>query len=288
MKQLSRSSNRMIVWLFVLLLSGCSLSKNQDTGLKIEERPEEKTTEKKATAVTDANREVMTNSIGMQFKRIPEGSFLMGSPMDEKDREDDENPQHKVTLTQPFYLGVYEVTQEQYEKVMGVNPSEFKGAKLPVERVSWDDAQDFCKKLSKREENMIYRLPTEAEWEYACRAGTKDAYYWGNHSWGRHAWCKENGEGKTHEVGTRQPNAWGLYDMGGNVWEWCADWYAAYPAGEQEDPKGAATGLRRVFRGGSWIIAPKYCRSANRSCLMPGVNYNSAGFRVVVIPPWLL
>jgi len=279
MKRIAGSSNLMILCLFVLLLSGCSKPKSQNEGQKTGERAKEKSSE-----AAGAVGGVLTDSIGMQFKLIPAGSFLMGSPDSENDRQPYEGPQHKVTLTKPFYLGIYEVTQEQYEKVMGSNLSNFKGPKLPVENVSWNDAQDFCRKLSQLEKNMTYRLPTEVEWEYACRAGTKTAYYWGDSFDDRYVWTKENNGFKTREVGTRQPNAWGLYDMSGNVWEWCEDWYGDYSAGEQVDPKGAASGSGRVDRGGGWYLDARGCRSAIRGSTEPDYHTNFLGFRVVAIP----
>jgi formylglycine-generating enzyme required for sulfatase activity len=230
--------------------------------------------------------EFITNSIGMKFKFILGGSFLMGSPDFEKDRNNDEGPQHQVTLTKPYYLGVYEVTQEQYEKVMGLNPSQYKDAKSPVENVSWDDAQEFCRKLSELEKNTIYRLPTEAEWEYACRAGTTTAYYWGDSFDPQYAWTKENHDGTTQEIGTRQANPWGLFDMSGNVWEWCGDWYSAdySEVREQVDPTGADAGLYRVIRGGSWYSDPQYCRSAFRLNPAPDFRISYLGFRVLAVP----
>ena len=194
--------------------------------------------------------EELVNTIGMKFRLIQPGSFMMGS----EKGDSSEKPVHKVTLTKGFYIGVYEVTQEEWEKVMGSNPSHFKGRKNPVERVSWEDAQEFARKLSEKE-NVMYRLPTEAEWEYACRAGTTAEYYWGDDGIGRYAWYIGNQDGTTHPVGQKKPNAWGLYDMSGNVWEWCGDWYSpAYPADKEAvDPKGAAGGSFRVFRGGSWL-----------------------------------
>ena len=225
--------------------------------------------------------DVITNSIGMKFKKIPAGSFMMGSPEDEKGRDDDEGPRHKVIISRPFYIGVYEVTQKQYEKVMGKNPSEYKGSYRPVEEVSWNDAKKFCEKLSEMEGNRTYRLPTEAEWEYACRAGTKTAYYWGDEMDGEYCWYDENSN-NTDPVGTRKPNKWGLYDMSGNVWEWCEDWYSnsEYPSFERRDPKGPSSGSRRVNRGGGWRTSPGNCRSANRSNLTPRNTPGALGFRV--------
>lgn len=271
MRQFPKNLSLMLVFLLALPVTGFAESKNQEEKLK---------------AGTETSSVTLTNSIGMKFKLIPAGSFLMGSPKSEKNRANDESPQHKVTLTQPYYLGVYEVTQEQYERVMGENPSHFRGAKLPVEMVSWEDAREFCKKLSQLEKNMTHRLPTEAEREYAARAGTKTAYYWGDGFDARYAWCDQNRGGKTQEVGTRQANPWGLFDMSGNVWEWCEDWYAnKYPSvGEEIDPKGAASGSVRVFRGGCWYLDPKGCRLAFRRDGTPDFRGSGLGFRVLAVP----
>ncbi len=231
--------------------------------------------------------DVITNSIGMQLKLIPAGEFLMGSPAGEAGRDSDEGPQHRVKITKPFYLGVHEVTQAQYEAVMGKKPSYFKGSDLPVESVSWEEAKEFCQRLSARE-NRTYRLPTEAEWEYACRANTTTAYNFGNETsqLGGSAWFYGNSDGKTHSVGAKRPNAWGLYDMHGNVWEWCEDWYGAeyYAKSPPEDPTGPATGSDRVFRGGSWSVSAANCRAANRSGYVPGYRNSRLGFRVAAVP----
>jgi formylglycine-generating enzyme required for sulfatase activity len=238
-------------------------------------------------ASTQAGEELV-NTIGMKFRLIQPGSFMMGS-----DKGDpDEKPAHKVTLTKRFYMGVYEVTQEEWEKVMGSNRSRFKGPKNPVEMVSWEDAQEFIRKLSDRE-RVTYRLPTEAEWEYACRAGTTTEFYWGDdvglQEIGRYAWYAGNLDGSkldTKPVGQKKPNAWGLYDMSGNVWEWCQDWYAEkYPLERQTDPVGPKSGSRRVIRGGSWSYYVSPCRSALRDWLRPAVRSESLGFRLVRIIP---
>jgi formylglycine-generating enzyme required for sulfatase activity len=208
-----------------------------------------------------------------------------------------EKPAHEVTLTTPFYMGKYEVTQEQYAQVMGTNPSQFKGADLPVETVSWDDAQEFCKAVAHfarlREGDpgqqqfgkMLYRLPTEAEWEFACRAGTTTTYYTGDAEadLGRAAWYSANSGGKTHPVGQKEPNAFGLFDMHGNVWEWCQDyWQDQYEPEAAVDPQGPPQGQRRVLRGGCWFYGPADCRSARRLGYCPGYRYPLYGFRVVV------
>ena len=246
----------------------------------------------------------LTNSIGMKLVYIKPGSFMMGSPTGKEKRSDVEGPQHRVTITKGFYMGAYEVTQEQYERVMGTNPSRFKkGGNYPVEKVSWDDAVEFCKKLS-AQEGKTYRLPTEAEWEYACRAGTTTPFAFGNtistdqanydgdytYVGGR----KGKNRKCTTPVGTFQPNAWGLYDMHGNVWEWCGDWYAKdyYGRSPETDPQGPTEadatkfdwGSGRVLRGGSWCSFPYGCRSAYRLGLDPSLRFNFSGFRVVCSP----
>ncbi len=232
----------------------------------------------------------VTNSIGIKLAFIPSGEFQMGSPDSDPDASDLEKPQHTVRITKPFYLGVTEVTQEQYERVMGTNPSNFKGAQLPVERVSWEDAVEFCRKLSglpaERSAGRMYRLPTEAEWEYACRAGSKTKWSFGDSesSLGDYAWWSGNSARQTHPVGQKKPNAWGLYDMQGNVREWCSDWLvlAYYRSSPTDDPQGPATGSFRVHRGGSWGDGAGYCRSAYRSGLAPSNRRGSLGFRLAL------
>jgi len=232
----------------------------------------------------------ITNSIGMKLVRIPKGTFQMGSPPSEEGSRENEH-QHEVTISQDYYLGAFEVTQAQYEKVMGSNPSFFQGDKVaerhpktgrvmkdpdssnyPVETVSWDDAVEFCKELSnlpeEKKAGRIYRLPTEAEWEYACRAGSKTAYSFGanSKSLGDYAWFAGNSgrqtppvsekktTNQTHPVGGKKANKWGLYDMHGNVLEWCSDWgIGEYPKGAVSDPVGPAEGSHRLLRGGCWL-----------------------------------
>ncbi|MFO0905690.1 MAG: formylglycine-generating enzyme family protein [Pirellulales bacterium] len=191
----------------------------------------------------------------MQLKLLPEGTFEMGSAS-----EDIDATPHTVTLTRPFYLGVHQVTQEQYQKVMGENPSGFEGPQNPVEKVSWEDAVEFCRRLSTLPEEKaagrVYRLPSEAEWEYACRAGSTTEYCFGDSQsqLNEYAWHHDNSGKRTHPVGKRKPNAWGLYDMHGNVWEWCWDWLGDYPKGSVTDPTGPTTDASRVDRGGSYDI----------------------------------
>ena len=213
----------------------------------------------------------ITNSIGMKLVLIPKGKFMMGSPESE----------HEVTISKDYYLGVTEVTQGQYEKVMGTNPSYFQGSKIvgsssnyPVEEVSWEDVVEFCKKLSELPEEKkagrVYRLPTEAEWEYACRSGSKSAYSFGesSKSLGDYAWFNGNSNGQTHPVGEKKANAWGLYDMHGNAWEWCWDLESSY----------------RVDRGGCWNDNAALCQSAFCLRRHPSDRYSLLGFRLALSP----
>jgi formylglycine-generating enzyme required for sulfatase activity len=237
---------------------------------------------------------------------IQGGTFTMGSPANEIDREDDE-VQRMVTVSS-FYMGKTEVTQKEYREVMGTNPSSFKGDNLPVEGVSWFNAVEFCNRLSRREgltpaytvkgTNVTwdrsangFRLPTEAEWEYACRAGTQTPFSMGNNITTRQANYdgypyNNNAKGtfrnKTVEVRSFSPNAWGLYNMHGNVWEWCWDLYEEYASGAQIDPAGASSGTYRIVRGGSWLVHAQYLRSANRYNVSPTFTGNAVGFRLAL------
>jgi len=237
---------------------------------------------------------IVTNSIDMDFVKIPAGSFLMGCSTGDTECEDNEKPQHKVRITESFYMGKYEVTQGQWKKVMGNNPSYFQncGENCPVEQVSWNDVQDFIKKLCELEKMnpCKYRLPTEAEWEYSARAGGKTKYYWGDNINDAYLWYYGNSGYATHLVGKKKPNAWGLYDMIGNVWEWVGDWYddSYYKNSPSADQKGAISDeyrVSRVIRGG-----PRRYRDAWGSRLsMRGYDYfdnrgNYCGFRLVLLP----
>jgi RNA polymerase sigma factor (sigma-70 family) len=232
-----------------------------------------------------------TNSIGMKFVWIPPGNFMMGSPNGEEGERKDET-QHKVTLTKGFYMGVYSVTQEEWQQVMGKNPSRFKGEKnLPVEMVDWEDCQKFIKKLREKDKKA-YRLPTEAEWEYSCRAGTTTPFHFGNTISTDQAnyngiYVYGNGKkgvsrNKTTPVGNFPANAWGLHDMHGNVYQWCQDWYGDYPNKDVVDPQGPEKGELRVFRGSCWADDPYYCRSAFRGWIEGGGSGGSRywGLRV--------
>jgi formylglycine-generating enzyme required for sulfatase activity len=238
---------------------------------------------------------------GMKFVSIPAGTFMMGSPDTESGRYDDEGPQHQVTISKGFELQATEVTQGQWVAVMGSNPSYFTspehcpgehvesgGLRMcpnnPVEQVSWDDAQEFIQKLNSRGDGYRYRLPTEAEWEYAARAGTTGPYAGDLEAM---AWYDQNSGDMTHPVAKKQANAWGLYDMHGNVWESTADWYASsYSSGAVTDPTGPSTGSIRVFRGGSWYDGgAQGCRSAVRNGGSPGSRYGNLGFRLLRANP---
>jgi len=220
----------------------------------------------------------------MQFTLILAGEFQMGSA----NGSDNERPVLTVRISKPFYLGIYEVTQGQWEAVMGDNPSRFTGdPNRPVENVSWDDVQKFIDKLNTKEGGTKYRLPTEAEWEYAARAGSKTAYSFGDDSsqLSKYAWFGDNAGNTTHLVGKLQPNVWGLYDMHGNVWEWVQDWYGKYTAEPVTDPQGPAAGSYRVIRGGGWGYGAGGCRSAYPPRNAPGYRLVSLGFRLLRTAP---
>jgi len=283
-------------------------------------------------AIVGVRRSPITSSTGIDLIDIPAGTFTMGSPTSEANRSDE--TQHQVTISKGFYMGKYEVTQEQYQAVTGTTPSFFDNSgekiiiqqglgipydtapaagevqgKRPVENVTWYDAVEFCNKLTAMEgltpaytitgrtpttgypitsatvtvnwNANGYRLPTEAEWEYACRAGTTTAYNTGNTISDYTGWYSSNCNSRTHEVGKKPPNAYGLYDMHGNVLEWCWDWYGTYASGAQTDPRGAASGSTRVLRGGGWRTSGQNLRSAYRNSDSPAYRYDYIGFRLV-------
>ena len=215
----------------------------------------------------------------------------MGSPSSEKKRGSDER-QHEVTLTKGFYMQTTEVTQGQWREIMGSHPSRFGncGDNCPVEKVSWNNVQEFIRKLNEMEGTNKYRLPTEAEWEYSCRAGTKTPFYTGNcistdqvnydGNYPMPGCPKGEYREKTVRAGSFQPNSWGLYDMHGNVWEWCQDWYGDYPISDVTNPTGPSSGKNRVFRGGDWRRYAWRCRSAFRPGGSPDLRRYSIGFRV--------
>jgi formylglycine-generating enzyme required for sulfatase activity len=236
------------------------------------------------------------------FVYLPAGEFFMGSA----DKEDDALPIHKVKISHSFEMGKYEITQGAWKAVMGNNPSNSKGLNLPVELVSWNDAQKFIQAINSKSTKYNYRLPTEAEWEYACRAGSTSDYagdleamaWFANNSGAKHLDADQlfledrvellnvlfNNRCQTHPVGRKQPNAWGLYDMHGNVWEWCQDWFDKYPNSYQVDPQGPSAGTVRVERGGSWSNRDVRCHSAFRTSDAPSYRGNDLGFRLVRMP----
>ncbi len=246
-----------------------------------------------------ADREI-TNSVGIEFVYIESGRFMMGSPKMEKGRHTDER-QHEVTLTRGYHLQKTVVTQSQWKAVMTAVPWEkwsfwalekrpklgvLEGDDYPAACISWINAQHFIERLNKKEGTNKYRLPTEAEWEYACRSGSSTAYYWGDRIDEDYLWYRGNTVSKVNPVGRKKPNAWGLYDMSGNVCEWCQDWYDGdyYDNSPGKDPRGPRSGKFRVLRGGSWDYNPRYCRSANRLRLNPVHTYYDDGFRIVRAP----
>jgi formylglycine-generating enzyme required for sulfatase activity len=268
-----------------------------------------------ARAGDGPDKATITNSVGMKLVRVPAGKFTMGSPKNEASRADDE-AEHPVEITRPFYMGAYLVTQEEYAKVMAKNPSWFcrtgssrqkvkdlDTARFPVENVAWRDAQQFCDRLSELDQKdgagRKYRLPTEAEWEYACREageskapfhlgdqlGSGQANFDGNFPYGGPD--KGTYLARTCKVGSYEPNKLGLYDMHGNIWEWCADWYGkdCYAGGPAKDPQGPSRGTTRVLRGGCWCYSGSFCRAACRGNESPSFQDGTIGFRVVCDAP---
>ncbi len=238
--------------------------------------------------------ERVTNSLGMEFVLIHPGTFMMGSPGDEPGRYPGER-RHKVNLTKPFYLQTAEVTQGQWKALMGENPSSQKicGDTCSVEQVSWEDAQKFTRKLNEKEGTDKYRLPTEAEWEYACRAGSTNAFPNGgitklqcdrDDNLDSMGWYCGNSDNRIQPAAQKQPNAWGLYDMQGNVQEWCQDWFGVYPYDEVTNPKGPPSGSYRVMRGGAWYSPASDCRSASRFGSPPHYRFRHIGFRLCMTP----
>jgi formylglycine-generating enzyme required for sulfatase activity len=258
-------------------LAIATAAESKEAGGKAKEPPQELTVD-------------LGNGAKLELVLVPAGEFLMGSPVADKDAFSDEQPQHRVRITKPFYLGKYQVTQEQWKAVMGSKPSFLKGPKHPVELVSWDDCQKFFGKLNGKsgKGSGTFQLPSEAQWEYACRAGSKTKYCFGDDEarLGDYAWYAANSNGKTHPVGAKKPNAWGLYDMHGNVWEWCQDWYDGgyYAKSPVDDPRGPARGSGRVARGGGRAAIAKLCRSAVRYSFKPAHSDFNLGLRVAQVP----
>jgi formylglycine-generating enzyme required for sulfatase activity len=255
---------------------------------------------KKPAPPPEDARTFISPTLGATFAFIPSGTFMMGSPKDEPGQHFFDSViyqvtmSYQVTISRPFYMQTTEVTQGQWRRVMGGNPSHFGscGDDCPVENVSWNDVQDFIGRLNRQEKTDKYRLPTEAQWEYAARAGTTTRFYWGNQddcskaNYGNSApdlECKGKNPGKTMRVGSFSPNAWGLYDMHGNVYEWVRDWFGYYPAGSETDPEGPSSGSNRVIRSGSWSDEAGHCRSAYRHNFALGGRDSSTGFRLLAM-----
>ena len=237
------------------------------------------------SSVSSGSNEIsipVKNGISIDMVKVEAGTFMMGATSEMQNPYDDEKPVHQVTLTNDYYMGKYEVTQDLWQAVMESNPSNFKGANLPVEQVSWDDCQEFISKLNSIT-GRKFRLPTEAEWEYAARGGKKSRgyQYSGSNSISDVAWYTDNCGSKTHPVGTKQANELGIYDMSGNVYEWCQDWKGLYSSSSQTNPIGAVNGLLRVFRGGSWLSYASRCCSSCRSSGTPNCTDN-LGLRLVL------
>ena len=225
------------------------------------------------------------NGVSFEMVYVEGGTFDMGATTEQgSDAESDEKPVHSVTLD-GYYIGKCEVTQELWEAVMGSNPSHFKGAQNPVENGSWNDCQEFVSRLNSLT-GRTFRLPTEAEWEYAARGGNKSRHYKysGSGNIGYVAWYYKNSGSTTHAVGTQTANELGIYDMSGNVCEWCSDWYGGYSAGSQTNPQGPSSGSARVLRGGSWSDYARYCRVSYRYCGDPYDSYDGGGLRLVLVP----
>lgn len=227
----------------------------------------------------------LKKGISIEMMKVEAGSFIMGETSEKEVSDEDEKPAHEVIVSQNYYLGKYEVTQEVWKAVMGnvYNPSKFKGANLPVEMVSWQDCQKFLAKLN-RMTGLQFRIPTEAEWEFAARGGkeSKGYLYSGSDNIADVAWYFANSNSKTHPVGLKKANELGLYDMSGNVMEWCQDWYGRYGSLSQKDPVGSYAGTLRINRGGCWSSYPRFCRSSSRNKLQPDDRYSNLGFRLAL------
>ena len=289
----------LLVWLLLTLAAvGCGGTDSSDEPKGTEDvAATEGDTQKDSTAVDlpVLDLETLTNSIGMTLVLIPAGEFMMGSP-DGEEGHDYVEQQHPVRITKPFYLQTTEVTQRQWYAVTGTKPwsgkpSAVEGPDVAATYVSWEDAAEFCHKLSEKE-SVTYRLPTEAKWEYACRAGAMTAYCFGDDAslLGEYAWFEKNahkaGESYAHQVGLKKANAFGLYDMHGNVWEWCQDWYGDYDTRDsaRDDPVGPSSSSFRVFRGGCWGSMARRCRAAFRFWVQPERRIHYLGFRVAAVP----
>ena len=268
---------------YVLVLSQVGTSSNQtDVSSAVSSSPVQR-----LTAPSTISKDVITipvkDGISIDMVKVEAGTFMMGATSEMKNPYDNEKPLHQVTLTNDYYMGKYEVTQALWEAVMGWNSSEFNDDNLPVNSVSWKDCQKFISKLNKMT-GKKFRLPTEAEWEYAARGGKKSRgyQYSGNSNISDVAWYDGNSGSKPHPVGTKQANELGIYDMSGNVYEWCSDWYGSYSSSSQTNPTGADSGLGRVVRGGSWYDNARGCRLSYRGSITPFYRGNDLGLRLAL------
>ncbi len=248
------------IFIFILIIFACTTGQSPEQPLK--------------------NNIKSRNINDIEFIFIRGGEFLMGA---EDNEFMDETPKHKVYVSS-FWMSKYEITQKQYQRLTGNNPSKFKNDNNPVEIVTWLEAVKFCEKFS-RKYNIKVRLPYEAEWEYACRAGSTTRYYWGKEMDGKYCWYDKNAGKKTHPVGEKEPNQWGLYDMSGNVWEWCMDWHdeAYYSESPLKDPKGPLNGKYKVQRGGSWHYDYSFQTATYRDREKEDKNCTDLGFRIVAL-----
>jgi formylglycine-generating enzyme required for sulfatase activity len=263
---------------------GIEKKQKEERAIEIREKQPKREEEIKEKEERSKSQEI-PNSIGMEFALIPEGEFMMGSPSNEVGRYEDEGPVRRVKIPKSFYMGKYEVTQKQWRDIMGNDPSRFNGDNLPIEQVSWNDVQKFIKKLNKKENTIKYRLPSEAEWEYAARAENSTRYFFGDDDskLGDYAWYHGNSEGRTHPVGQKKPNSWGLYDIHGNVWEWVQDKYQDTYDFVPTDGSSWESEIskQRVLRGGAWSDNTRDCRLAYRGHDVPGDCDSFLGFRLV-------
>ncbi|MDC0157888.1 formylglycine-generating enzyme family protein, partial [Verrucomicrobia bacterium] len=259
----------LLAMLIGLMMVGC--------GEEVQKESVQEEAPKEASFAVKPGENFTVPDLNLTMIWVEPGTFMMG----------DKGKQHQVKLTNGFYLGKYELTQAQWEKVMGSDPSRFKGADRPVETVRWIEAVSFCNKLTEMEkkagrvpEGMAYQMPTEAQWEYACRAGTTTAYSWGDAITKTNANYRDSRFKQTRDVGQYAANPWGFHDMHGNVYEWCADWYGDYPSGAVRDPVGPADGSYRVNRGGSWGFTANFARCATRIRFVPASGHGGLGFRL--------
>lgn len=278
-----------VVWVVVFVIGVCVVSfwnwESEEKSLVEDSKPAKVTRGNIENPADESNRILDLGEVSLELVYIQPGTFQMGSAQEERGRDSDEG-KHTVNINEGYWLGETEVTQSQWNAVMGGNSPATKNMNHPVENVTWSEVMEFCAKVTQEErsENRLptgyeYHLPTEAQWEYACRSGTRGTYAGNLDSM---AWYGNNSEGKTHAVGKKQANAWGLYDMHGNVWEWCSDWYGRYPSGATTDPVGPISGSSRVYRGGGWLSFEKCCRAADRDDFSSSGRDSNLGFRLAL------